>query len=108
MTAQGVPNPSNAVLPTSQDAQFFVRLSKQFYTPRMPITTPRGIPSLITKLRNDMIVQLEAFHTGVFLSVIPNSYVAVSSNPMDPNSKSYYCFYYTSSIILLYQFYHLN
>lgn len=88
MTAQGVPNPSNAVLPTSQDAQFFVRLSKQFYTPRMPITTPRGTPSLITKLRNDMIVQLEAFHTGVFLSVIPNSFIAVSSNPMDPNSKS--------------------
>ena len=87
MTAQGVPNPTNTVLPTSQDAQFFIRLSKQFYTSRKPITTPRGTPSLITKIRNDMIIQMEAFHTGVFLSVIPNGYITVSSNPMDPNSK---------------------
>ena len=92
MTAQGAPNRSNTVLATSQDAQFFVRLSKQFYTPRALITTPRGIPSLITKLRNDMIIQLEAFHTGVYLSVIPNSFLTVSYNPMDPNSKSvFYC-----------------
>ena len=87
MGAQGVPLPANTVLPTSPDAQFFVRLSKQFYTPRTPIVTPAGTPSLITKLRNDMIIQLEAFHTGVFLSVSPNSTVGVSNNPMDPNSE---------------------
>lgn len=88
MTAQGVPNRSNAVLSTSPDAQFFVRLSKQFYTPRTPLLTPSGASSLITKLHNDMIIQLEAFHTGVFLSAIPNNVVSASSDPMDPNSKS--------------------
>jgi len=88
MTSQGVPNPPNTVLPTSPDAQFFVRLSKQFYTPRVPITTLTGAPSMITKLRTDMIIQLEAFHTGIFLSATANNVIGVSSNPMDPNSKS--------------------
>ena len=87
MTAQGVPSLSNAVMPTSQDAQFFVRLTRQFYAPRAPLTTPTGMPSLFAKLRNDMIIQLEAFHTGVFLSAMPNAVVSASSNPMDPNSK---------------------
>ena len=87
MTARGVPSLSNAVLPTSQDAQFFVRLTKQFYAPRAPLTTPTGMPSLFSKLRSDMIIQLEAFHTGVFLSAMPNAIVSASSNPMDPNSK---------------------
>ena len=87
MTARGIPSPSNTVLPTSPDAQFFVRLSKQFYASRAPLTTPTGMPSLFAKLRNDMIIQLEAFHTGVFLSAMPNTVVGASSNPMDPNSK---------------------
>lgn len=91
MTTQGAPNPPNTVLPTSPDAQLFVRLSKQFYTPRVSVTTPTGAPSVITKLRNDIIIQLEAFHTGVFLSATANNIIGVSDNPMEPNSKSYHC-----------------
>ena len=87
MSSQGVANAPNTIMPTSPDAQFFVRLNKQCYTPRTTLMTPFGTPSLINKIHNDMIVQLEAFHTGVFLAVIPNGSVTMSSNPMDPNSK---------------------
>lgn len=87
MSSQGVANAPNTIMPTSPDAQFFVRLNRQCYTPRTTLMTPFGTPSLINKVHNDMIVQLEAFHTGVFLAVMPNGSVTMSSNPMDPNSK---------------------
>ena len=87
MSAQGIANPANSVMPTSPDAQFFVRLNKQFYIPRVPLITPFGSPSVINKIQDGMIVQLEAFHTGVFLAVMPNGSVNISSNVMDPNSE---------------------
>ena len=82
MSSQGVANAPNTIMPTSPDAQFFVRLNKQCYTPRTTLMTPFGTPSLINKIHNDMIVQLEAFHTGVFLAVMPNGSVTMSSNPV--------------------------
>jgi len=87
MSSQGVTNAPNTIMPTSPDAQFFVRLNRQCYTPRTTLMTPFGTPSIINKIQNDMVIQLEAFHTGVFLAVMPDGSVSISSNPMDPNSK---------------------